>query len=628
MGDAFYALDVDWRFVYANRRALEFWHTSAADVIGRVIWERFPQMLGTLNERVLRRVRAEREPVSFEAPSPTMGVWVSVNVGPSGDGVTVYWRDISARIEAEQAMRDAAERLEREVEERTRVLMHTIAELRRSRARYSAIFKNAPVELAFMSADPDGRLVCEDANPAWQQQMGFGRAEAMGLTLEQMFPPDVAGLVAGYAGQAVANGQPVEFEYTAAGGATRHCYLVPLVRPSGYVERMLIARVDLTEMRRVEAQFRQAQKMEAIGQLTGGVAHDFNNLLTAVIGNLELLRARVDDDRSRGLADAALRSAFRGGRLTQQLLAYARRQNLNPQPVDVNALIAGMGELLQRSLGGLVQVETDLDPGLWRATSDPTQLELVILNLAINARDAMPEGGRLRIATANVREAAAFVPTELESGDYVRVAVSDTGIGMSPEVVERACEPFFTTKEIGKGSGLGLAQVYGVAQQCGGTVRLTSRVGDGTTVEVFLPRALAVAPGETPANLLPAAGRGGGGAILLVDDDPDVREVAAFSLRAAGYAVTEAGSGAEAWDILASGKVNLALVDYAMPVMSGAEFVRQARILQPDLPVVYVTGATDALRQGDVPASDPVLVKPYTRASLLQIVREQALPAD
>ncbi|HEY2617856.1 MAG TPA: PAS domain-containing protein [Acetobacteraceae bacterium] len=629
MGDAFYALDDAWRIVYANRRALAFWGTTAAEVIGQVIWQRFPQMVGTLNEQVLRRVRDEQRMITFEAPSPTMGVWVSVNVGPSGDGVTVYWRDISERIAAENALRNFAEKLEREVADRTRALSEVVDELRRSRTRYSAVFENSPVDLVFMSVQPDGRIVCEEANPAWEHHSGYPRAFVVGRSLEEVLPPEQAEFATMQYRRAIESRQPVEYEYTARfpiGEVARRSFLVPLPGDSGAIEHVLLTSIDLTEMRRVEAQLRQAQKMEAIGQLTGGVAHDFNNLLTAVIGNLELLQARLTDQRLIALVDAAMRSAMRGGQLTQQLLAYARRQNLSPRPVDVNAVIIGMGELLQRSLGGLVQVETDLAADLWLATSDPTQLELVVLNLAINSRDAMPNGGLLRIVTANVPEHDAARLIELDPGDYVRIAVIDTGAGMTSDVLQHAFEPFFTTKEIGKGSGLGLAQVYGVATQFGGTVRLGSDPGAGTTVEVFLPRALAsqesIAPhGSHAVDLI-----SGGGTVLVVDDDPEVREIVAIFLREAGYTVKEAGNGPQARDILAAGRISLALVDYAMPMMSGYEFVRLARTIQPDLPVIYVTGAGDALGPGKVPLSDPIVMKPYSRASLLKIVRELALP--
>ena len=492
MGDAFYALDGAWRIIYANQRALAFWGVRAGEVIGRVIWERFPQLLGTQNEQVLRQVREEQRVITFEAPSPTTGIWVSVNVGPSGDGVTVYWRDISERIAAERALRGFAEKLEREVADRTRALNETVEELRRSRERYSAIFENSPVDLSFLAVQPDGRIVCEDANPAWERHSGYSRGFVVGRSLDEIFPADQAEFATMQYRKAIETGKPVEYEFTTrfpVGEVSRRSFLVPLPGPSGRIEHVLLTSVDLTEMRRVEAQLRQAQKMEAIGQLTGGVAHDFNNLLTAVTGNLEMLQARLADPRSLSYAEAAMRSALRGGQLTQQLLAYARRQNLSPRPVDVNAVIVGMGELLQRSLGGLVQVEPDLAADLWPATSDPTQLELVILNLAINSRDAMPTGGRLRIVTSNVHQAEDDRPATLQPGDYVRIAVTDTGVGMPPDIAERAFEPFFTTKDVGKGSGLGLAQAYGVATQFGGTVRLASEPNAGTTVEVFLPRA-------------------------------------------------------------------------------------------------------------------------------------------
>ena len=400
---------------------------------------------------------------------------------------------------------------------------------------------------------------------------------------------------------------------------------MPLFGPGGRVEHVLLASVDLTEMRRVEAQFRQAQKMEAIGQLTGGVAHDFNNLLTAVVGNLELLQRRLTDPRALSHVVAAMRAASRGGQLTQQLLAYARRQNLVPRPVDVNAVIAGMGDLLQRSLGGLVQVETDLASDLWAATSDVTQLELVILNLAINSRDAMPTGGLLRIATKNVHDAEVDHRGSLDPGDYVRIAVVDSGIGMPPNVVERVFEPFFTTKEIGKGSGLGLAQVYGVATQFGGTARLASEPGAGTTVEVFLPRSLNVqAVIASPEPQPQPTDAGGGGIVLVVDDDPDARDVTATFLREAGYVVVEAGNGAEALDILAARPVCLALVDYAMPMMSGSAFVRLARQTRPDLPVIYVTGVADTLALREH-VRDPIVMKPYSGVTLVKIVRELIL---
>jgi PAS domain S-box-containing protein len=614
MSDAFYALDGDWRIVYANRRALDFWQLPAEEVNGRVIWERLPQLLGTLNEDVLRRAKTEQTGVSFEAPSPVTGAWVSVNVGPFGDGVTVYWRDITHQKNAEQV-------LEQQVTDRTRALQASVAELHRSRERYSAVFEHAPVDLAMVAVQQDGRLICEDANPSWVRHSGFSREFVVGKTPDEIFTPEQAAFVMAHYRQAIQTGQLVEFEYNArfpAGDVFRRSFLVPLHGPDGRVDHILLTSIDLTEMRRMEAQLRQAQKMEAIGQLTGGVAHDFNNLLTAILGNLELLQFQTRDQTQLRYIEAAIRAASRGGHLTQQLLAYARRQNLSPQAVDVNAVITGMRELLQRSLGGLVQVRTSLDPSLWNATSDPNQLELVILNLAINSRDAMPAGGLLELTTRNV-PVAKNEHDDLSAGDYVLISVTDNGTGMPPQVLEHAFEPFFTTKEVGKGSGLGLPQVYGVAKQFGGSVRLQSKPGKGTTVELFLPRAASVVAGGASRERGAAIAAGSAQTVLVVDDEPDVRAVAAAFLSNAGFDVKEAGGGRQALEILAQHTVTLVVVDYAMPEMSGVELVRAARRQQPGIHVLYVTGLADTLapmQQG----RDPVLLKPYTHSDLLNAV--------
>jgi PAS domain S-box-containing protein len=380
---------------------------------------------------------------------------------------------------------------------------------------------------------------------------------------------------------------------------------------------------EAEERRQTEAALLQAQKLEAIGQLTGGVAHDFNNLLTAVLGNLELALVRATDKRIRRHLETATRAADRGARLIQQLLAYARKQRLETRAVDANALIGGMDDLLQRSLGGLVRVETNLAPDLWRASTDPTQLELVILNLAINARDAMPGGGTLQFETGNAGPGSANQPPELTPGDYVRIAVSDTGAGMPPDVLARALEPFFTTKEVGKGSGLGLPQVYGVAMQSGGTIRLSSTVGAGTTVELWLPRDHNRGPVPhlkqgTPALEAPRRDA----CLLIVDDEADVRQLAAGFLEGAGYAVTEAASGPDALQLLEGGQAfDLALVDYAMPGMSGSEFVRLARLTAPRLPVLYVTGYADPARAA-LAGGRFAVTKPYASSDLLQAVAE------
>jgi PAS domain S-box-containing protein len=354
---------------------------------------------------------------------------------------------------------------------------------------------------------------------------------------------------------------------------------------------------ETAERERTEAALLQASKMEAVGQLVSGLAHDFNNLLAAILGNLELLEMRLPDDPLLKLVQAAARSARHGAKLNEQLLAFSRKQHLTPKPVDLNELVAGTQDLLRRALGGTVEVTTALAGDLWPAFVDPHQLELVILNLAINARDAMPLGGRVIIETRNVKAGERGRPVELAPGDYVRISVADTGTGMAPEVLARACEPFFTTKELGKGSGLGLAQVYGLAQQSGGGLRIASTLGKGTTVAVYLPRSLAQPCKVT--ELPDAIGHEGlarRARVLVVDDNEDVRDVLVAYLETLGYRTVQAASGRDALELLAEGgdDVDLLMADYAMPGMSGTELMRAARVERPGLPVVVITGYADA----------------------------------
>ena len=379
---------------------------------------------------------------------------------------------------------------------------------------------------------------------------------------------------------------------------------------------------EIAERRKAEAALMQAQRLEAIGQLTGGVAHDFNNLLTAVIGNLELLRPTQLTERAARHIEAALQAARRGGELTQQLLAYARKQHIEPRPVDVKAVVVRMVELLGRSLRSLVTVQADLADDLWHALCDPAQLEAILLNLAINARDAMPEGGRIWITTRNIEATHERLPPELEAGRYVLLAVTDEGSGMTPEVLSKAFEPFFTTKEVGKGRGLGLAQVQGVARQFGGTVCLRSTLGAGTTVEVFLPQANSDGTRtEAPVERLTNRPPPGDTTILVVDDQDDVRAVAVAFLQHAGYRVRDARDGGGGLALLQTTPVALALVDHGMAEMSGVEFVRQARRQRADLRVIYLTGYADPLEAESVDPHDPVLGKPYRPDDLLAVVK-------
>ncbi|TFI58116.1 response regulator [Sphingomonas parva] len=377
---------------------------------------------------------------------------------------------------------------------------------------------------------------------------------------------------------------------------------------------------EIAERERAEARLVQAQKMEAVGQLTGGIAHDFNNLLTAVVGSLDLLLRRTDDEKLRRLAGNALQAAERGARLTAQLLAFSRRQRLSPTPLQPNDIISGMGDLLARTIGRHVRVETRLEPNLWQALADPTQLEVMILNLAINARDAMPAGGRLTIATANQESVPPALAGELAPGEYVALSVSDTGTGMSPAVLARAFEPFFTTKEQGKGTGLGLAQLYGFARQSGGTARIETCEGEGTTVTIYLPRTEQARETAQPAYLevrpRPRT------RILVVDDDDDVRLVAAAMIEELGYEVEAANGGDAALKALEADGFALLLTDVAMPGINGVELARRVRELRPDLPVVFATGYADFQTFGASLSDERLLKKPYRIAEVAALISE------
>jgi PAS domain S-box-containing protein len=388
---------------------------------------------------------------------------------------------------------------------------------------------------------------------------------------------------------------------------------------------------DITERRQLERakeQLYQSQKLETVGQLTGGVAHDFNNLLTAVLGSLSLITQMTTDKRVKRLAETATRAADRGAKLTSQLLAFARRQTLRPQASNLNELITVFDALLRRAAGDSVSVETNLAPELWVAAVDQAQFQSALLNLVVNARDAMPGGGALLIETKNVvlDESGAAALAEIEPGAYVAVSVRDTGSGMTDEVRTRAIEPFYTTKDVGRGSGLGLSQVYGFARQSNGQLEIESEPGKGTTVRIYLPCSSADAEVETPWNG-GAREKPGAPSVLVVEDDPDVLEVAVETLRSLGYRVSSAPNALEALTILRheDARIDVLFADVVMPKgMDGIELAREARRLRPKLQILLASGYTrEGLRDRDTIAEDTVfLTKPYQLSVLAETLRQ------
>ncbi|WP_176592084.1 CHASE3 domain-containing protein [Sphingobium sp. EM0848] len=406
-------------------------------------------------------------------------------------------------------------------------------------------------------------------------------------------------------------------------------------RALSHANKRLIA--EGLEREAAEAQLRQMQKMESIGQLTGGIAHDFNNMLAIVIGSLDIARRRLTPDIDAHIVkgiDNAAEGAQRAAQLTARLLAFSRQQPLDPQPTDVNRLVGGMSELLRRTIGESIRVETVLAGGLWRASIDASQLEAAIINLCVNSRDAMPSGGRLTIETANAHldDAYVAVQDDVAAGQYVMVSVTDTGTGMPPEVVERAFDPFFTTKGVGKGTGLGLSQVFGFIKQSRGHVKIYSEPGEGTIIKVYMPRhygpdAVAGTVAVSPMELPRARGEE---IILVVEDEERVRHMSVDSLRELGYTIVQASDGEQALEMLTiQPRIDMLFTDIVMPGINGRMLADRARETRPDLKILYTTGYTRnaIVHNGMLDPGVSFLAKPFTLDQLAVKVR-QVLDAD
>ncbi|MBV9862344.1 MAG: PAS domain-containing protein [Alphaproteobacteria bacterium] len=517
-------------------------------------------------------------------------------------------------------LRDANRQLQAEIEERAR-------ELSVSRARLRLFFDVSPDWLTMQRITTDGRILYEDLNPTTEAAYGLPRSEVIGRSVEEVLGTEQAQIPLHHLRECLRSGEMQR--YTARrlmAGVTRtiDVVMVPVPAHPGETDRYVITTArDLTEREQLEEELRHAQKMEALGHLTGGVAHDFNNLLTVIMGNIERLQSLLPEGESGPIARAAgnvLHGAERGAELTQRLLAFSRRQPLEPKPTDLNQLMSHITELLRSTLGASIAIETVMQPQLWLASVDPNQFENAAVNLAVNARDAMPEGGRLLIETANLSvPGVAASPVEVEEGEYVAIAFSDTGHGMAPEVLERVFEPFFTTKPTGQGTGLGLSQVYGFVKQSGGNIRIHSKVGFGTTVKIFLPRlrdSAAAAPAQAEAGQIRGQGHE---TVLVVEDDDNVRELSLELLRELGYNVLEAADAPAALQLIERQPgIDLLFTDIGLPGMNGRQLAEEARRRRPELKVLFTSGyANPALVHGG--RLDPgvqIIVKPFTYAGL------------
>jgi PAS domain S-box-containing protein len=518
--------------------------------------------------------------------------------------------DITDAKHVEEQLRALNETLEIRVDERTR-----------ERDRIWRVSRDL-----YVVCQQDGE--CRSANPAWRSELGFPPAEVEGRPLRAFIHPEDQGTLetamdSPRRGEAVDN---VDLRMITAHGECR--WFSWSFVPEG--DAFLAAGRDITQRNQLEEQLRQSQKMEAVGQLTGGIAHDFNNLLTGITGALDMIRRRMDQGRLDGidrLMNAAEGSAQRAASLTHRLLAFSRRQSLDVRALDVNALVASMEDLFHRTLGERIELSVRLSPDPWIAFSDANQLESALLNLAINARDAMPDGGHLTIETVNISlpDAEAGRHGGLAAGDYIVIRVTDTGIGMSRDVAAKAFDPFFTTKPIGQGTGLGLSMIYGFAKQSGGSAEIESTPGIGTTIKLHIPRLAGGVADEAGRPASPSLPGAEGETILVVEDDPAVRLLVLELLGELGYDTIEAVDSRTALPILQSTrKLDLMVSDVGLPGMSGRQLAEVARQYRPDLKILFITGyAENAAVRGDFLAKGMELIlKPFAIDVLATRIRK------
>ncbi|KRB79668.1 hypothetical protein ASE00_18280 [Sphingomonas sp. Root710] len=525
--------------------------------------------------------------------------------------------------------------------------------LRESEAKFQAIANS--IDHMVWSTLPDGYH--DYYNQRWYEFTGVPEGSTDGAAWSGMFHPDDQERAWSRWRHSLETGEPYHIEYRLRHRSGDYRWVLGRAQPvrddGGRITRWFGTCTDIQEivearnvlarsresleamieerteaLRRANEHLHQSQKMEAVGQLTGGIAHDFNNMLTGIIGSMDIMRRRIAAGRYDQLdrfMDAATTSALRAAGLTQRLLAFSRRQSLDSKPIDINALVDSLGDLLTRTIGEQISLDMRLDPGIPAGVTDANQLESALLNLTINARDAMPEGGTLSVSTRAVRidAAEAAASADAKPGDYVVVTVADTGAGMPADLLGKVFEPFFTTKPIGQGTGLGLSMVYGFAQQNGGHVAIDSAVGRGTAVSIYLPAA--ERPGLEEHHAIRALPQGNGQCVLVVEDDPSVRLLIRDVLEEVGYAAIEASDAAEALPILASGRtIDLMISDVGLPGMNGRQLADAARSHRPSLPILFVTGYAEkaAIRADFLGENMSMITKPFSLDDLGEKIGE------
>jgi len=502
--------------------------------------------------------------------------------------------------------------------------------LRESEERFRAIVDNSLSGITIK--DEKGSYLF--ANKAFAEWADIAAEDIIGKTVFDLFPKQEADNIFDRDRQ-VSSAQEMnvdveEVRRPFGDGVTRDLlnHKIPIELDAEKIRAVITIMTDFTNFKVTENNLHQAQKMEAVGLLTGGVAHDFNNILTTIIGNLEMASDRVEvNSEIKAMIDRGLNAAWRGATLTQRLLAFSRKQALRPQTIDARLLVDGMTDLLRRTLEESISIEFVGGEDLWMCEADPSQLENAILNLAINARDAMPDGGKLIIETMNVSldDDYSAAQAEVTPGDYIMAAVTDTGTGIPRDVIDQVFDPFFTTKEIGKGSGLGLSMVYGFVKQSDGHVTVYSEEGVGTTVKLYLPRFSGKEEASLPSNQLSEVPTARGETILVVEDDPDVRTLSVALLSGLGFDVLEAADGPSALSILEkSSRINLLFTDVVLPGgMRGPDLAAEVTRRRPGIAVLYTSGYTEnaIIHQGRVDDGIDLLNKPFRREDLAQKVR-------